>query len=104
MANSTSTVKLTGSSITKSVTPAQATIGTPVNYTAKLTIPKNLEFFNLTAADVLPDSLDFDGYVGSSCFSGCSVTSPAPTVQTYNADHRRRPDQHRLGPRPRRRR
>ncbi|MBK8294230.1 MAG: DUF11 domain-containing protein [Solirubrobacterales bacterium] len=85
IANSTSTVKLTGSSITKSVTPAWATIGTPVNYTAKLTIPKNLEFFNLTAADLLPDSLDFDGYVGSSCFSGCSGTSPAPTVQTYNA-------------------
>lgn len=83
-ANSSSTVKLTGSSITKSVTPAWATIGTPITYSAKLTIPKNLEFFNLTAADVLPDSLDFDGYVSSSCFSGCSVTSPAPTVQTYN--------------------
>ncbi|MGK2932914.1 MAG: hypothetical protein ACSLFD_09135, partial [Solirubrobacterales bacterium] len=84
-ANSSSTVKITGSSITKSVTQTTATIGTSVNYTARLTIPKNLEFFNLTAADVLPDSLDFDGYVGSSCFSGCSVTSPAPTVQTYNA-------------------
>ncbi len=85
VANSSSTVKLTGSSITKSVTPAQATIGTAVNYTARLSIPKNLEFFNLTAADVLPDSLDFDGYAGSSCFSGCSASSPAPTVQTYNA-------------------
>jgi len=84
VANSSSTVKLTGSSITKSVTPSQATIGTVVNYTARLTIPKNLEFFNLTAADILPDSLDFDGYVGSSCISGCSVSSPAPTVQTYN--------------------
>lgn len=83
--SSESVITVRGSTITKEVDPAWVTIGTPVNYTAKLTIPKNLEFFNLTAADVLPDSLDFDGYVASSCVSGCSVSSPAPTVQTYNA-------------------
>jgi len=83
-ANSQSTVKLTGSSVTKSVTPSWVTIGNVVNYTVKLTIPRNLDFFNLTALDVLPDSLDFDGYVGASCASGCSGTSPMPTVQNYD--------------------
>lgn len=82
-ANSSSTVRIAGSSVSKSVDPAWVTIGNVVNYSVKLTIPKNLEFFNLTALDVLPDSLDFDGYVGASCFSGCSASSPMPTVQNY---------------------
>src|SRR5690606_27073912 len=44
-----------------------------------------LEFFNLTVRDVLPDSIDFDGYTGWSCVSGCSGSNPAPTIQDYNA-------------------
>ncbi|MCB0861287.1 MAG: DUF11 domain-containing protein [Solirubrobacterales bacterium] len=83
-ANSSSTVRLGGSSVTKSVDPSWVTIGTPMTYKATVTIPKSLEFFNLTATDVLPDSIDFDGYTGWSCVSGCSGSSPAPTVQTYN--------------------
>ena len=83
-ANSSSTVKLGGSSVTKSVDPSWVTIGTPMTYKATVTIPKSLNFFNLTVTDVLPDSIDFDGYVGSSCISGCSASNPAPTVQNYN--------------------
>ena len=83
-ANSESTVKIGGTSVTKSVTPSWVTIGSPMTYTATLTIPKDLSFFNLTAVDVLPDSLDFDGYVSSTCVSGCSGSNPVPTVQTYN--------------------
>ena len=70
-ANSSSTVKLGGSSVTKSVDPSWVTIGTPMTYKATVTIPKSLNFFNLTVTDVLPDSIDFDGYVGSSCIRTC---------------------------------
>lgn len=83
-ASSSSTVRIAGSSVAKSVDPSWVTIGTPMTYKATVTIPKNLEFFNLTATDVLPDSIDFDGYVGSSCISGCSASNPAPTVQNYD--------------------
>ena len=82
-ASSTSKFRIAGATIVKSATPAWTTIGTPITYTADLTIPKNLKMFNLTAFDVLPDSLDFDGYVSASCISGCPA-DPAPTVQTYN--------------------
>jgi uncharacterized repeat protein (TIGR01451 family)/fimbrial isopeptide formation D2 family protein len=84
VASSSSPVKLTGATVTKAVDPAWATIGTPLTYTVDLTIPKDLAMFDLTAVDTLPDSLDFDGYVSSSCVSGCPA-SPAPTVQNYNA-------------------
>jgi len=83
-ANSSSTVRIGGSSVTKSVDPAWVTIGTPMTYKATVTIPQGLEFFNLTARDILPDSIDFDGYTGWSCISGCSGSNPAPTVQNYN--------------------
>jgi uncharacterized repeat protein (TIGR01451 family)/fimbrial isopeptide formation D2 family protein len=82
-ASSSSPVKITGATVTKAVDPAWATIGTPLTYTVDLTIPRDLAMFDLTAVDTLPDSLDFDGYVSSSCISGCPA-SPAPTVQNYN--------------------
>ncbi|MGB0119564.1 MAG: isopeptide-forming domain-containing fimbrial protein [Solirubrobacterales bacterium] len=81
-ASSSSKFPVAGATIVKSVTPSWTTIGTPVTYTADLTIPKNLKMFNLTAFDVLPDSLDFDGYVSANCISGCPA-DPAPNVQTY---------------------
>ena len=84
-ASSSSNVRVGGSSVTKSVNPSWVTIGTPMSFKATVTIPKNLEFFNLTVRDILPDSIDFDGYTGSSCISGCSGSNPAPTVQNYNA-------------------
>ncbi len=83
VASSSSPVKITGATVTKSVDPAWATIGTPLTYTVDLTIPKDLAMFDLTAVDTLPDSLDFDGYTSATCVSGCPA-SPAPTVQTYN--------------------
>jgi uncharacterized repeat protein (TIGR01451 family)/fimbrial isopeptide formation D2 family protein len=82
-ASSSSVVKVGGASVTKSVNPAWTTIGTPVTYTAKLTIPKNLRMYDLTAFDLLPDSLDFDGYVSAECVEGCPPDA-APDPQEYN--------------------
>lgn len=84
VASANSTVTIKGATVAKSVDPAWATIGTPLTYTVDLTIPKDLYMYNLTAVDTLPDSLDFDGYVSSSCVSGCPA-DPAPTVQNYDA-------------------
>lgn len=82
-ASSSSVVKVGGATVVKSVDPAWTTIGTPVTYTAELTIPKNLKMYDLTAFDVLPDSLDFDGYVSASCVTGCPPDA-APNPQVYN--------------------
>ncbi len=67
--------------ITKSADPAWATIGTEITYTVVGRIPANLDFFNVTFVDELPDSLDFDGYVSAGCISGCP---PVPTIQEYD--------------------
>jgi len=83
-ATSTSTVNIGSATVTKSANRTTATIGNPIQYTATLTIPAGLSLFNSTAVDVLPSSLDFDSYDSASCISGCSVTDPAPTIQTYN--------------------
>jgi len=82
-ASSSSVVKVGGATVTKSVDPSWTTIGTPMTFTAELTIPKNLKMYDLTAFDLLPDSLDFDGYVSAACVSGCPA-DPAPSIQTYN--------------------
>jgi uncharacterized repeat protein (TIGR01451 family)/fimbrial isopeptide formation D2 family protein len=67
----------------KTANPTWATIGTEVTYTVVETIPANLDLFNVTVVDVLPDSLDFDGYVSASCISGCPA-DPSPVFQQYN--------------------
>ena len=83
VADSTSSVDVISFGGTKTADPAWATIGTQVTYTVVGTIPANLDLFNATVVDVLPDSLDFDGYVSATCIAGCPA-DPAPTVQTYN--------------------
>ncbi|HEY4315737.1 MAG TPA: isopeptide-forming domain-containing fimbrial protein, partial [Actinomycetes bacterium] len=74
-ASRTDTVTLVGATITKSASPTTATIGTPVTYTLRVTIPASLSLFDVTAVDVLPDSLDFDGYGTETCISGCPLVN-----------------------------
>ena len=69
--------------VSKTADPAWATIGTQVTYTVTERIPADLDLYNVTVVDQLPDSLDFDSYVSASCIAGCPA-DPAPTVQTYN--------------------
>ena len=79
------------------MTPATATIGDTVTYDVLVTLPRVLRLYDVTIKDVLPDSIDFDGYVSATCQSGCPLVNP---INTYTpAAGRRRHDDHRLGPR-----
>ena len=48
-----------------------ATIGHRITYTLTVTLPAHVVAYNETVIDTLPDSLDFDEYVGAECKSGC---------------------------------
>ncbi|WCB95409.1 hypothetical protein DSM104299_04152 [Baekduia alba] len=70
------TITLVGATITKAASPTTATIGAPITYTLRVTIPSSLALFDVTAVDVLPDSLDFDAYGTETCISGCPLVNP----------------------------
>jgi uncharacterized repeat protein (TIGR01451 family)/fimbrial isopeptide formation D2 family protein len=70
------TITLVGATITKAADPTSATIGAPVTYTLRVTIPSSLQLYDVTVVDVLPDSLDFDGYGTETCISGCPLVNP----------------------------
>ena len=59
--------------VTKSATPATATIGAPVSYTVRVTVPASIAVYDLTVTDVVPDAIDVDGYTSEACVSGCPV-------------------------------
>jgi uncharacterized repeat protein (TIGR01451 family)/fimbrial isopeptide formation D2 family protein len=71
-ATANDTIQLGGATISKTVTPPSATIGDPLTYTLTVTIPADISLFDTTVTDLLPDSLDFDGYGSETCVSGCS--------------------------------
>jgi uncharacterized repeat protein (TIGR01451 family)/fimbrial isopeptide formation D2 family protein len=75
-ASKSDTITLVAATITKSASPTTATIGAPITYTLRVTIPSSLALFDVTAVDVLPDSLDFDGYGTETCISGCPLVNP----------------------------
>ncbi len=76
----TRTVQIGSATIVKTANRSTATIGDPVRYTATVTIPANVNLFDVTVRDTLPDSLDYDGLVSATCTSGCP---PDITVQSY---------------------
>lgn len=65
--------------ITKTVTPGTGTIGTPVTWTVKVTLPKDVRYFDTTVVDTVPDGFDVDRYGAMSCTSGCVGDEPAPS-------------------------
>ncbi|MFN8149531.1 MAG: isopeptide-forming domain-containing fimbrial protein [Solirubrobacterales bacterium] len=127
------TVRLLGASIGKSTTPASGTIGEQLTHTLTVTIPANIQLFDATVVDDIPDGLDFEGYVSAFCTSaaarrarptsprrpwarsptatapgsaGASATSPPPRLARGHArlhDPHRRLLQRRRQRRPRRR-
>ncbi len=75
-------LEVEGATIAKESDSAKATIGHRIAYTLTITLPPHVTAFEETAIDTLPDSLDFDEYVGSECTSGCPPEA-APTVGFY---------------------
>ena len=74
------TVRIGGATVVKTADRSTATIGDPVEYTADVTIPANINLFDVTLRDTLPDALDYDGLVSATCIAGCP---PGITVQSY---------------------
>lgn len=70
------TIQIGGASIGKQVTPSEATIGETLDYELTVTIPANVELFDTTVIDVVPNNLQFDGYLGEECLSGCPLSNP----------------------------
>ena len=68
-----SELEVEGASVSKTSDSPEATIGHRVTYTLTVTLPAHVVAYNETVIDTLPDSLDFDEYVGaeSKCVSGC---------------------------------
>ncbi|HWI22285.1 MAG TPA: isopeptide-forming domain-containing fimbrial protein [Baekduia sp.] len=80
VAQATDTVRLAGASLTKSVAPGEATIGDQVTYTAVVTFPANITYYDATVIDALPDGLVYDNTVSVDCGGACS-----PAVTTLPA-------------------
>jgi uncharacterized repeat protein (TIGR01451 family)/fimbrial isopeptide formation D2 family protein len=74
------TIRIGGASITKQVTPEKATIGESLAYEVTVTIPANVELFDTTVFDTLPDGIMFDHFVSDECVSGCPLANP---IQRY---------------------
>lgn len=75
-------LEVEGATIAKESDSATATIGHRTTYTLTITLPPHVIGFDETAIDTLPDSLDFDQYVGAECTAGCPPET-APTVNFY---------------------
>lgn len=71
------TVRIGGASVTKLVTPESGTIGQALGYEVTVTIPPSVALFDTTVKDVLPDSIEFDGYGSVECVSGCPPQNAA---------------------------
>lgn len=79
----TATIGVLTPSIATSVADANLTIGQRTQYTLDVTIPANTIVYDGLVREVLPDSLDFDGYVSHTCTAGCSPGPTTPTIQPY---------------------
>ncbi len=75
-ASTTDTVRLATAAIAKAVSPTSATIGEPLSYTVRVTIPAGISLYDMTVVDVVPDSIDVDGYDSETCESGCPLVNP----------------------------
>lgn len=88
------TVSAPLATITKSVTPSQATIGDTVTYRVDATVPAGITAYDLTVLDVVPDGIDFVqfdpttpiAYTGTS--TNCPSLAGAQVIagQTANGD------------------
>ncbi len=73
-------------SVSKDVSPDPVTIGEDVVWHVHVTVPMNLQSFDTTVIDTVPDGFEVDGYGPATCLSGCPGADPAistfaPSVQ-----------------------
>ncbi|HEX3738060.1 MAG TPA: isopeptide-forming domain-containing fimbrial protein [Solirubrobacterales bacterium] len=75
------TLLLQLAAITKSVTPEKVTIGNEAVWKLHVTVPKDLQTYDTTVVDTVPDGFAVDGYGTINCISGC--LGGDPTVETF---------------------
>ena len=81
VAQDTDSVRLEGASLTKSVDPGQATVGDQVTYTAEVTFPASITYYDATVIDTLPDGMAFDETVSVECaVDPCTPPPPATSL------------------------
>jgi large repetitive protein len=78
------TVTLIGATVSKSVSAAEGTIGSPLTYTLDMILPPGINYFNTTVVDTLPAGVEFDELLSAGCLEGCEgetvvVKSLTPT-------------------------
>jgi fimbrial isopeptide formation D2 family protein/uncharacterized repeat protein (TIGR01451 family) len=66
-ATATDLVKTTPPTLTKTVTPLNATIGSQADYTVTVTIPGGLTAYDATVRDSVPAGIDFESLTGVAC-------------------------------------
>ncbi|MBO9534891.1 MAG: DUF11 domain-containing protein [Solirubrobacteraceae bacterium] len=79
------TLNVKTASVTTTSDVTTRTPGEKVLYTIDLTLPANVNYFDVHVRDTIPDAIDLDGYepVGAAnCLSGCTPGNE-PTIQTY---------------------
>ena len=88
LGSANSTVTVAGATATKTVTPSSATVGQTVTYTGSAVLPANVNFYNLSLIDQVPNGIDpaSVSLTGTSCTNAdttaCSTTSATPLSAT----------------------
>lgn len=80
----TNTLNVLTASVATSVADTTLTIGQRTTYTLDVTIPANTIHYDATVKELLPDSIDFDGYLSASCTAGCTPGPTTPTIRPYD--------------------
>ena len=66
------TVRIEGALVRKTVDRPTATVGEHAGYTLRVTVPAQVQLYDVTVTDLLPAALAYDGYDGATCVSGCA--------------------------------
>jgi fimbrial isopeptide formation D2 family protein/uncharacterized repeat protein (TIGR01451 family) len=72
--SATTSVRLVGATVSKEVAPGEGTIGTTLTYTLHMNLPPNINYFNPTVVDTLPEGVKYDSTDSAECLKGCEGT------------------------------
>ncbi|MCW2980935.1 MAG: conserved repeat domain protein, partial [Solirubrobacterales bacterium] len=65
-------VRLVGATVSKEVAPGEGTIGTNLTYKLHMNLPPQINFFNTTVVDTLPNGIGYDApAISAKCVKGC---------------------------------
>ncbi len=76
--------ELISASVVKDSTPTSGTIGDEITHKLTVSIPANVQHFDMAVVDDVPDGLAFGDYVSATCTAGCTGggTDIAPSTLT----------------------